>query len=131
MRGTNGSGIPVRLVHSLDVPIDQQLPDLLKPYGAPLHATIMSPYHDPGGSAVQQLIKRVGMPEASVVVTEEESSPFPFAATNSWKVPIAAVRLRAPEKRFVHAKWFEFVFENDRILLTGSINATSKALTTM
>src|SRR4029434_5141823 len=41
-----------------------------------------------------------------------------------------AVRLRAPEKRFVHAKWFEFVFENDRILLTGSINATSKALTT-
>jgi hypothetical protein len=124
MRGSNGSEMPVRLVHSLDAPINRQLPNLLKPYGRPLHATIMSPYHDPDGFAVQQLIKAVALPEVSVAVTENEFSPFPFAITESWEVPITAVRRRVHEKRFVHAKWFEFAFENDRLLLTGSINAT-------
>ena len=95
MRGSNESGMPVRLVHSLDTPIDRQLPDLLKPYGAPLHATIMSPYHDPDGFAVQQLIKAVELPGASVAVTENEFSPFPFATT-SWDVPITAVRRACP-----------------------------------
>ena len=34
------------------------------------------------------------------------------------------------ETRFVHAKWYEFLTASRRVLLTGSINATRKALTT-
>ena len=34
------------------------------------------------------------------------------------------------DNRFVHAKWYEFQTETRRLLLTGSINATRKALMT-
>lgn len=124
-------GREVRLVHSLDTPVVGQLPDLLAPYGSCAQAIVMSPYYDPDGSAVAQLLDAVKSPNGVVAVTAKgDDSPFPFAAASTWKRPVAPLRLREPEKRFVHAKWYEFALKDRRLLLTGSINATRKALTT-
>jgi hypothetical protein len=120
-----------RLVHTLKQPICKQLPALVRQHGVCLQAFIMSPYHDADGFAVKQLLKALGDPKAAVAVTEKDSSPFPFQASKQWTRPVTAARRREPERRFVHAKWYEFEFKGARLLLTGSINATRKALTTI
>jgi hypothetical protein len=124
------AGPAVRLVHSLEIPVAEQLPALLEPYGPCAEATIMSPYHDPDGSAVRHLLDAIDAPRGVVAVSANNESPFPFATAAAWQRPVTPVRLREPEKRFVHAKWYEFSQQRSRLLLTGSINATRKALTT-
>jgi hypothetical protein len=128
--GVTARDTDVRLVHSLDSPVDRQLPDLLAHYGSCTRGTVMSPYHDPDGFSVRRLLAAVNVPRGRVAVTGDTTSPFPFAVAANWERPVEPVRLRAPEKRFVHAKWYEFETAAGRVLLTGSINATRKALTT-
>ena len=74
--------------------------------------------------------KAIDAPRWAVAVTDDSESPFPFAAAAAWERPVTPVRSREAEKRFVHAKWYEFSQQDSRFLLTGSINATRKALTT-
>jgi hypothetical protein len=122
-------GRVVRLVHSLTDPIADQLRVLLAPYGACTDALIMSPYHDANGSAVAELLELINARRASVMAAGDES-PFPFACAAGWDRPVSPVRLAQPERRFIHAKWYEFAMEQGRVQLTGSINATRKALLT-
>jgi hypothetical protein len=121
---------PIRLVHPVDEPIIDQLPDLLAPYGACNEAVVMSPYHDRDGLALRNLAERLNISSTSVAVTKAGTSPFPFEQTASWPHPVSPVRPSRKDKRFVHAKWYEFQTDTRRLLLTGSVNATRKALNT-
>lgn len=121
---------PVRLVHPLNEPVVDQLPGLLEPHGPCTGAVVMSPYHDRDGLALRKLAERLSLPGISVAVTNAGTSPFPFELTDSWPHPVSPVRPSRKDKRFVHAKWYEFQTDTRRLLLTGSINATRKALTT-
>lgn len=130
-RGADQDGLPpLRLVHPVNESVIDQLAALLVPYGACKEAVVMSPYHDLDGLAVRKLAERLSIPKSSVAVTEEGVSPFPFEQTNAWPLPVSPVMASRTDKRFVHAKWYEFQTESHRLLLTGSINATRKALTT-
>ncbi|TPM94233.1 hypothetical protein [Mesorhizobium sp. B2-1-5] len=130
-QGVNQDGSPpLRLVHSVDEPVIDQLPGLLAPYGACSRAVVMSPYHDHDGLAVRTLAERLKLSSTDVAVTKAGASPFPFAQTVAWSHPVSPVRPSREDKRFVHAKWYEFQMVTHRLLLTGSINATRKALTT-
>ena len=121
---------PLRLIHSLDQPILDQLPDFLSSHGACSAATIMSPYYDPDGLAVKRLSEAFGGMPVSVAVTNPIKSPFPFENASAWPFDVSAVRLKIEDTRFAHAKLYEFRCEEQTVLLTGSINATRKALTT-
>lgn len=130
-RGGDEKGMPpLRLVHPLRESVIDQLPGLLGPYGPCTDAIIMSPYHDPDGRAVRTLSERMGVPRSSVAVTNSGTSPFPFGDSAAWPHPVLPVRPARKDKRFVHAKWYEFGTDTRRLLLTGSINATRKALMT-
>ena len=121
---------PVRLVHPVNEPVIDQLASLLAPHGACTEAVIMSPYHDRDGFALRELANRLNVFRTSVAVTKAGASPFPFDQTAAWPHPVSPVKACRKDKRFVHAKWYEFQTDTRRVLLTGSINATRKALTT-
>ncbi|MDG4901400.1 MULTISPECIES: hypothetical protein [unclassified Mesorhizobium] len=130
-RGADRDGVPpVRLVHPVDDPVIDQLPGLLAPHGACTEAVVMSPYHDRDGLALRKLMETLNIPGISVAVTKAGASPFPFKQTDAWPCPVSPVKPSRKDKRFVHAKWYEFQTDTSRLLLTGSINATRKALTT-
>lgn len=120
----------VRLIHSLDSPVAAQLQERLADFGPCDRALIMSPYHDPDGKAVLALLQSTGAVEGAVSVWPGKTTPFPFELAAHWNRKISPVSMAESEKRFVHAKWYEFDFPDRRLLLTGSINATRKALTT-
>jgi hypothetical protein len=122
-----------RLVHSVNEPIIEQLPELLSEYGTCTAVTVMSPYHDPDGLSLARLSVLLGDAPVSVSVplANPEKSPFPFAAASSWPVPASPVRPTMADKRFAHAKLYEFSCKNGFSILTGSINATRKALLTV
>lgn len=129
-RGFDNPNAP-SLVHSVDEPVVEQLKDRLSPFGPCQSITVMSPYHDPDGGAVERLVRAVDASHAEVAVpSATKESPFPFAATSTWDRPVIPVQPVTPETRFIHAKWYEFECRDWRVLLTGSINATRKALTT-
>ena len=130
-RGADEAGTPpLRLVHPVNEPVIDQLPVLLASHGACSAAIVMSPYHDRDGLALRDLAERLKTTRMSVAVTKEGASPFPFDQTVAWPHPVSPVRPLRKDKRFVHAKWYEFQTDTRRLLLTGSINATRKALTT-
>lgn len=129
--GSDAGGAPaLRLIHPLAEPVIDQLPGLLAPYGACTEAIIMSPYHDHDGYAVRELSSRLDIPRSCVAVPSTGASPFPFDDAASWARAVLPVRPSRDDRRFVHAKWYEFQMDERRLLLTGSINATRKALTT-
>ena len=82
------------------------------------------------GFALRELANRLNVFRTSVAVTKAGASPFPFDQTAAWPHPVSPVKACRKDKRFVHAKWYEFQTDTRRVLLTGSINATRKALTT-
>lgn len=130
-RGADEDGAhPVRLVHPLNDPVMTQLPSLLALYGGCTEATVMSPYHDRDGQALREMSVELKLSRMSVAVTENGTSPFPFQAASTWPRPVSTVKPSRKDKRFVHAKWFEFQTGTGKLLLTGSINATRKALLT-
>lgn len=130
-RGADEDGVPaVRLVHPLNEPVMVQLPGLLAPYGGCTEATVMSPYHDREGFALREMGAELNFKRMNVAVAEKGTSPFPFRAASAWPWPVLPVKPSRKDKRFVHAKWFEFQTDAGTLLLTGSINATRKALMT-
>lgn len=121
---------PVRLLHPVLRPIIDQLAEVIEPHGACTEAVVMSPYHDRDAYALRELGERLGRPRLCIAVTEEGKSPFPFEEAASWPTPASPVRPNFQDSRFVHAKWCEFATPSHKVLLTGSVNATRKALTT-
>lgn len=130
-RGADGKSTPpIRLLHPLETPIADQLVDTASTRGACEELKIISPYFDPDGFAVQRLAERTGAKNTIVAITSPKGSPFPFAKAASWTIPITPKAPVLSGQNFVHAKWIELTTADGTILLTGSVNATRKALAT-
>lgn len=129
-RGADSSDTPARLIHPIERTGIEQLGEAATGLGACREVKIVSPYHDPDGEAVRSLLDTLDADTGVVAVTNDEKSPFPFAESEEWASLVLAQKPTIDGKRFVHAKWIECVFPNARLLLTGSFNATRKALTT-
>ncbi len=120
-----------RVIHSVITPIVDQIPELIPEYGEKT-LTVLSPFHDTEGAAVKQLATRTGVSNISIALPTRHASEttFPFPAVKNWSQALSAVTPSVDEpKRSLHAKWFEISCSSGpTITLTGSINATRKAL---
>lgn len=128
--GADNSDTPVRLIHPIERSGIEQLGAAATGMGACKEVKIISPYHDPDGEAVRSLLDSLDADAGVVAVINNESSSFPFADSEKWARPVLPQKPKIDGKRFVHAKWIECDFQKDTLLLTGSFNATRKALTT-
>ena len=128
--GVDRATSPHRLIHPLEKSAIEQIGEIAGLLGTCEQAKVISPYHDPDGEAVQALLDAVGAESAIVAVTAEESSPFPFADAERWERMVLPARPKIDGKRFVHAKWIECDFADAKLVLSGSFNATRKALGT-
>ncbi|MYA88651.1 MAG: hypothetical protein F4X97_09395 [Boseongicola sp. SB0662_bin_57] len=129
-RGADSSDTPVRLIHPIERSGIEQLGEAAAGLGACSRVKVVSPYHDRHGEAVRSLLDAMDAEAGVVAVTDEDKSPFPFAEAEEWPRAVLAQRPKIGGNRFVHAKWIECVFPGETLLLTGSFNATTKALAT-
>ncbi len=128
--GADNSDFPVRLIHPIERPALEQLGEAAETLGACSQVKIISPYYDPNGEAVSSLLDRLDAEKGIVAVTDEGKSQFPFDEAQSWSRTVLPEKPEIEGNRFVHAKWIECGFSDGTLLLTGSFNATRKALTT-
>jgi hypothetical protein len=130
LSGSDAAEFPVRLIHPIERTANDQLGEAAGEIGPCNQIRIISPYHDPDGEAVRSLLDDLDAERGVVAVTNEEKSPFPFADATAWSRQVLPQKPKIDGKRFVHAKWIECNFPDDTLLLTGSFNATRKALMT-
>ncbi|MFC0386882.1 hypothetical protein [Muricoccus vinaceus] len=126
----------VRLLHSLERPILEQLSELADELGGAERLAVASPFWD-GGVALDRLCRRLGLSRAYVhahrggVVEGTAGSNWPRAA-NVKVEPVCVEVLDAVDPsdkaRLLHAKLFEVVCRKGRLVLSGSANATTAAL---
>lgn len=128
--GADQTAKPLRLIHPLERSALEQIGEIAAKIGTCQKAKIISPYHDPDGEAVSALLEAVNADSGVVAVTSEEPSPFPFSDAAGWSRPIVPQRPKLEGKRFVHAKWLQCDFGDQSLVLSGSFNATRKALGT-
>ncbi|WP_146170644.1 hypothetical protein [Cereibacter changlensis] len=128
--GADQSAQPVRLIHPLERTAIQQVGEVAAAIGPCRTVKIISPYHDPDGEAVRALLEAVNADSGAVAVTCEGTSPFPFSGAAGWSRPVVPKRPKIEGKRFVHAKWLQFDFGNESLILSGSFNATRKSIGT-
>jgi hypothetical protein len=122
----------LRILHSVDVPIDQQLIEHFEDRQSPDELLCTSPYHHPAARPVQKLIKSLGINQLVVGVPSKKQQPtsFPLHQAEDWKIGLRTVA-PAVEKpnRPLHAKWLEFRGA-EYWVFTGSVNATKQSLST-
>ncbi|TLM67382.1 MAG: hypothetical protein FDZ69_04620 [Deltaproteobacteria bacterium] len=121
-----------RLWHTVAEPIVGQMAKFCAGVGKIREVNILSPYYDNDGSAVKSLIESlkptalsIGLPTKS-----KQAVNFPFDSSAHWGVSLKAQKPVVPSaNRGLHAKWFQIGAEGGEVIeLTGSVNATSKAL---
>jgi hypothetical protein len=91
----------------------------------------MSAYFDADAGAVQELVRALGCERLQIAVgPKSKVTNFPVSNAGKWASKIDAVwSTEADEKRaLVHAKWIEVHDGEISAVLTGSVNATRKAL---
>ncbi|MDD2736266.1 MAG: hypothetical protein PHF56_20230 [Desulfuromonadaceae bacterium] len=120
-----------QLLHSTTIPIIDQIVNAASLI-ADSTLTVLSPFHDTVGTAVKRLAKGVGATKIRVALPTRHASEttFPFNIAKSWGVALSAVTPEAESpNRCLHAKWFQIDRPgSETITVSGSINATSKAL---
>jgi len=125
--GNRNAGI--RVIHSLDRPIIEQLLEIAGEIGGAVRLVVASPFHDT--SAIDRLcialaLDRVFVHSHPHTVQGAFGANWPVAA----KTPVDPVKISLLEAddRHLHAKAFEIVCRHGRIVLSGSANATMAAL---
>ena len=130
--GTLDLAGPTRLIHSLQVPVLDQLADRAASVGRWKELICLSPYHHHAGEPVRELAERLGVNALQIGVPplQKNASAFPFDKSRSWglKIKTIAPRVDKPQ-RPLHAKWFE-LRGAECWTLTGSVNATLQSLAT-
>jgi len=121
-----------RLLHTVVEPIIDQIEKICSAHKGGSKLTVLSPFHDPAGTAIYNLASRTAVKHIEISLPPKltNNTTFPFPKTASWGIPISAVKPVALNyERPLHAKWIEIVLRDGRTLtLTGSVNATQKAL---
>ena len=122
-----------RLLHCVERSIGEQIAELVKDLGNVKELRVLSPFYDLDANGVLSFAEMLQSPRVVVglLAGREELTTFPFAAHRPSPVEVGAATITAPEKGSLHAKWFVVVLESgDEIAITGSVNATRKALMT-
>jgi hypothetical protein len=122
----------IRLYHSLDGAIADKLAQAVQDLGGAQRLIVASPFWDTG-AALDRLCKSVGLDHA--YVHAHSGDTVKGTAGANWPVrthiAVKAVQLEVMEEdhpRHLHAKAFEVICKRGRILLSGSANATTAAL---
>jgi len=119
---------PMRLIHSIDVPIIDQLKAALPVLGASTEVWLLSPFHDPSAKTAIELMSTLKADKMHILVPPRESEfTFPF---DKFPLPskVDAVSVNLDDTRPIHAKWITLRTGERRLSLTGSVNATHAAL---
>jgi len=123
----------VRLLHSLERPIAEQLAEFADDLGGAIRLTIASPYYDVNGRAVERLAEQLDC--ADVHLHVHPAGAVRGAFGTNWPAGTSAspTIIKTPfgdDERNLHAKCFEVVCRKGRLILSGSANATQAALYT-
>jgi hypothetical protein len=121
----------VRVIHNLERSLFDQFGEIADDLGGARRLTIVSPFYD--GAAANELRKRLNLTEASLHV--HEGGTVAGSTDLSWPtihrehmVPVKADWCYEEPPRQLHAKVFEVICGNGRIVASGSANATTAAL---
>jgi hypothetical protein len=124
----------IRLLHSLRVPISQSIAEMADGLGGATRIIAAAPFWD-AGAAIDQFCKSLGLQEVFVHAHSGGTVEGRAGLNWPWRVEtkINAVEVAILEEanpRRLHAKLFEVLCRRGRIVLSGSANATTAALTT-
>jgi hypothetical protein len=130
--GTPGDG-KIRLIHNLERSILAQISELVAELGGAERLVVASPYWD-GGTALDSVCAAIKVDRAYVhshpsgIVRGSFGSNWPRNSKAS-VVPVCLDALSVEDdKRLLHAKVFEVVCSQGRLIVSGSANATRAAL---
>lgn len=127
-----GSNATARLCHSVERPIVKQIAEICAQCGGAERIIVLSPFHDPDGSALLTLARATECPEISIGLPPDPNhlSTFPFPTGQHWGLRLNAVRPRIEDVngRPLHAKWIQIKTPTGILTITGSVNATTAAL---
>lgn len=121
----------VRVLHNLDRAILPQLVDFAAGLGGAERLTVVSPYFG-SASAVEQLAGELGLDAFEVHVASRvavNGEHFPFhRSSNAQPIVVEALVSDGISEDPLHAKLIEILCTRGRLLLSGSINASQRAL---
>lgn len=121
----------IRLLHNLDGAVGDKLVEFVEDLGGATRLVAASPYWN--GTALDRLCGQLRLDEAYIhshpagTVRGRLGGNWPTGAKSSVR-PVLVDLLRDQTPRPLHAKMFEIVCKHGRIVLSGSANATSAAL---
>ncbi len=121
----------IRLLHSLEWPIAEQLAEFAHELGGATRLTIASPYFDVNGRGVDRLAERLDCDDVHLHVHPDGAVRGAFGTNWPQGTSAKPTIIKAPfgdDGRHLHAKCFEVVCRNGRLILAGSANATQAAL---
>jgi hypothetical protein len=124
----------IRLLHNLDLPIGDQVAALAAELGGAQRLVAAAPFWD-GGGALDELCRNLGLGEVLVhahakgTVEGQAGLNWPRHARTSIK-PVRLAVMDGPDeiKRPLHAKAYEVLCRQGRLLVSGSANGTAAAL---
>jgi hypothetical protein len=124
-----GSGENTRVLHSLQSAIADQIVDFASELGGAVSATFVSPYFKTI-AAVKSLAEKLKVENLSVLVPQAAPEYFPFRNADKDGLEVRAVTapLFSDDSRRLHAKVIEVICRRGRLVLSGSVNATTPAL---
>lgn len=131
VRGRTGLG-NIRFLHSLQDGIAQQIANFASGLGGASRLSVAAPFWDEG-QAVDALCANLGLAEVFVhahaagTVTGDVGRNWPSNSRTTVR-PVAISALGEGADRILHAKMFEIVCKQGRIVVSGSPNATTAAL---
>lgn len=135
LRRASETGPPnpgIRVLHSLGPSIREQVVRIAEELGGATRVLAAAPYWD-GGAAISELCSSLGIERVSVHA--HPAGCVAGAAAPSWPhkagVPVDPVRVQyfdEEKSRKLHAKAFEILCRNGRVIVSGSANASEAAL---
>lgn len=119
-----------RLLHSTFSPIAQQVAEAINALAPVEEIRVLSPFFEPQPKGIIEFATLVGAPKLTVGLIPENESKTSFNFGGKFEgIEVKAAHVSCESPRRLHAKWFELVLESgERVLLTGSVNATHKSL---
>ncbi|WP_341987731.1 hypothetical protein [Azorhizobium sp. AG788] len=133
IRNVGGDGT-IRVVHSLETSIVDQIEDLLSDLGPVEKLVVASPFWDSTGAGIDRLCHRLALDAVHVhahpasMVRSAHGIDWPWSAKTRVE-PVSICHLAENgADRSLHAKAFEFHCARGRLVVSGSANATLAAL---
>lgn len=119
-----------QLLHSTNTPVGEQVVSAIDDMAPVSELRVLSPFFEQNARGILEFATRLNAPRVTVglIPEHERQTSFNFEG-NYGNIQIEAALARCDKPRNLHAKWFELCLESgERIVLTGSVNATHKSL---